>query len=659
VSNGLLLASLAKEDHVKSKRFVLTSVVVISVLAMLAACATPTPQIKEVVVTQVVTQVVKETVVVEGQEVEVTKIVEKPVTQVVKEQVEVVVTATPDPSKQKPAIFYAAYPYSVPPAGHFNAFASGFLTVGIYQGLMELPLFYYKWASDEYIPMLGTDYEVVPPDKLIVTLRKGVKWSDGSDFTAQDVISHFTLRRLQQSSVWDYLGEVVATDDFTVEFIMDKPALPVIRMVLRNEHITPASVYGEWADRAQALFDTGKVAEDPDWIDLLNELGEFRPAERVVNGPYTISSLDDVGEARLTMNKNPTSFWADTVRFDQIYSYQGETPVVTPLVMAGQVDYATHGFAPATEKAFQELGIRILRPPIFSGPAIVFNMTMHPFEMPEFRKAVAHAIDMDENAFVSLGESAKNHIYMTGVSDNFIGNWLTQDQLSGMDQYEYDEDKAAEILEGIGFSKGSDGVWVDDTGKPCEYELTVPAEYADWSAAAENVAEQLTKFGIKTVMRGVTYTQHGTEVDEGNFEMAIRGWGSGNPHPYFSLQVAFRTHNLAALKTGGDETLPGISYPLERTLADGTAVDIEQMIIDCPEGLDVEAQKARVYELTKIFNDELPKVPLWERYGNNPIQDGLHTTGWPPDDDPLFKNSPYSDSFVVIWILDGTIGPLE
>ena len=90
-------------------------------------------------------------------------------------------------------------------------------------------------------------------------------------------------------------------------------------------------------------------------------------------------------------------------------------------------------------------------------------------------------------------------------------------------------------------------------------------------------------------MRGVTYTQHGPEVDEGNFQLAIRGWGSGNPHPYFSLQVAFRTHNLAALKDGGDATLPGISYPLERTLADGTAVDIEQMIIDCPEGLDVDA----------------------------------------------------------------------
>jgi peptide/nickel transport system substrate-binding protein len=72
-----------------------------------------------------------------------------------------------------------------------------------------------------------------------------------------------------------------------------------------------------------------------------------------------------------------------------------------------------------------------------------------------------------------------------------------------------------------------------------------------------------------------------------------------------------------------------------------------------------EAYKEWVYELIQIFSDELPEVPLWERYGNTPIQHGLHITGWPPDDDPLFKNSPYSDSFVVIWILDSTIGPIE
>ncbi|MBN1934289.1 MAG: ABC transporter substrate-binding protein [Anaerolineae bacterium] len=639
----------------KTKRFVFAVLSVITILATITACATPTAQVVEKEVTKIVQEVVKETVVVEGKEVEVTKVVEKVVTQVVKE--EVVVTATPDPSKVKPAVFNAAYPYSVPPQGHFNFFASGFLGVGIYQDLAELPAFFYKWATGEYIPLLGTDYAVEPPDKVRVTLRKGVKWSDGSDFTAKDMVDTFTIGRLQNYQVWNYVSKVEAIDDFTVLFTMGKPALPAVRMILK-QRIAPSSVYGQFAADAQKLFDAGKTRDDQEWKDLQTKLTEFRPAQKVVTGPYTIASLDDVNEARLTMVKVPTSFWADKVKFDQILMYQGETPVITPLVMANQVDYATHGFAPATERAFKEMGIRILRPPIFSGPAIIFNFKIHPFELPEFRKAVAHAINMDDNAFVSLGESAKNQIYMTGVSENIIGTWLTQAQLDEMDKYEYNTAKAEEYLKGIGFTKGADGIWVDDQGVKCEYELIVPAEYADWSGAAENAAAQLTKFGIKTTMRGVTYTQIGDQVNKGDFQMAIQGWGSADPHPYFSIRAGFFNNNPAAI-SGGDPALPGIAYALQRTLADGSEVDLEQMIIDCIEGLDLDAQKGRVYDLVKIFNQELPRVPLWERYGNNPIQDGLNTTGWPADDDPLFKNSPYNDSFVILWILDGTVGPIE
>lgn len=638
----------------KTKRLVFAVLCTITILATLAACATPTPQIIEKVVTQVVKETVKETVMVEGKSVEVTKVVEKEVTKVVKEQV--VVTATPDPSKKKPAVFNGAYPYSVPPQGHFNFFASGFLGVGIYQDLCELPSFFYKWATGEYIPLLGTDYKVEPPDKVRLILRKGVKWSDGSDFTAKDVVATFTIGRLQNYSVWNYLSKVEAVDDFTVLFTMGKPALPAVRLILK-QRIAPSSVYGQFAADAQKLFDAGKTSQDQEWKDLQTKLSEFRPEKKVVTGPYTIPNLNDVNEARLTMVKNPTSFWADKVKFDEVLIYQGETPVITPLVMSNQVDYATHGFAPATEKAFKELGIRIVRPPIFSGPAIIFNMKIHPFELPEFRKAVAHAINMDDNAFVSLGESAKNQMYMTGVSDNIIATWLTKEQLNEMDKYEYNVDKAAKILEGLGFKKGDDGIWVDDKGAKCEYELIVPAEYADWSGAAENAAAQLTKFGIKTTMRGVTYTQIGDQVNKGDFQMAIQGWGSGDPHPYFSIRADFFNNNSAAQKTG-DPALPGIAYSLQRTV-NGKEVDLEQMIIDCIEGLDLNAQKGRVYELVKIFNQELPRVPLWERYGNNPIQDGLNTTGWPKDDDPLFKNSPYSDSFVILWILDGTVGPIQ
>ena len=58
-------------------------------------------------------------------------------------------------------------------------------------------------------------------------------------------------------------------------------------------------------------------------------------------------------------------------------------------------------------------------------------------------------------------------------------------------------------------------------------------------------------------------------------------------------------------------------------------------------------------ELAAAYNSLLPQIPLWERYGNNPAFPGLT---WPPASDPIYRNSPYSDSFVVLMILDGRLG---
>ncbi|MBN2394803.1 MAG: hypothetical protein JXR84_29000 [Anaerolineae bacterium] len=551
--------------------------------------------------------------------------------------------------------FAGAYPYLVPPDGHLNVFAPGYLASGIYQGLMELPLFYYRWADGEYVPILGDNYEIVSPDRLVVHLRTGVKWSDGSDFGTHDVVSHFRLRRLLSASVWVYLSDVVATDSQTVEFIMAEPAATVIRAVLR-EYISPASVYGGLAEQAQALFDAGKTPADQEWIDLLAELQAFRPVERVVTGPYNIA-LEDVGENFLTMHKVVTSAWASLVKFDCVRLYNGETPVIEPLVLAQEIDYATHGFSPATEQAFRDAGIRILRPPVFSGAALLVNMAIHPFELAEVRQALAYAIDMNQTAAASLGHSAKRQNSMTGVSDNIIGAWLTSTQLDEMEHYAYAPTQAAALLSSLSFTRSvTNGIWLTDLGQPMVYTLTYPAEYGDWAGAAHDVAQQLATFGISVTLQGVFYADHPVQVDTGQFQMAIRGWGMANPHPYESFRTAFFTHNSAAM-SDGDPGLPGISYALQRVVTDSVQIDIEQMILDCPKGLDLESQKQRVYDLAWVFNYELPKIPLWERYGNNPIGVGERVVGWPPDDDPIYKNSPYNDSFVIMMLLDGTLYP--
>jgi peptide/nickel transport system substrate-binding protein len=384
----------------------------------------------------------------------------------------------------------------------------------------------------------------------------------------------------------------------------------------------------------------------------LQEFNEFRPEDMVVLGPFKIDP-NSITDSQMILNKNETSFMVDWVKFDRIVNFNGETPDVTPLVLARQVDYATHGFPPATEAQFIADGTRIIRGPLYTGPALYFNMTIHPFEVPEFRQALAYAIDRDENGFVSLAESGKRQVLMSGFADSVAETWLTDETKAALDHYDYDLAKAEEILTELGFSRDSDGVWLDDTGARMEFELTAPAEFADWSAAAENVAEQLTEFGIATTFRGVNFQQHPVDMRAGDFVMAIQAWGAANPHPSFAYDADFNAYN-----GGGGEAVTGgagMAWPLVQQTSQGE-MDLGAMTIAAGSGGDEEGQKETINQLALAYNELLPQIPLWERYGNNPASQ-VRVIGWPPDGDPIYNNGPYGDPFVTYLLFTGALTP--
>lgn len=561
------------------------------------------------------------------------------------------------PAEAALAEFHPAYPYSPPPTGHFNSYVTNGFTLGIYQMLMEPSLFMYMWADGSWMPAAGESWEWADDVTLRVNLIQGAKWSDGSDFTSADVVNSFAIARLLSRTVWNYLADVVAVDDTTVDFVLTEPSTTVPRRVLREEAIHASSVYGEYAQRVADLVAAGKTKDDDEWKNLLQEFNEFRPEDMVVLGPYKIDPAS-ITESQMILNKVETSYWANTVQFDRLVNYNGETPVVTPLVLSGDVDYATHGFPPATEREYINLGYRIIRAPVYSGPALYFNHTIHPFEMKEFRQALAYAINKDENGFIALGESAKRQVCMCGFSDNLTPLWLSPEVKDALNPYEYDVAKAEEILTGLGFTRDSDGVWLDDTGARMEFELSAPAEFADWSAAAENTAEQLTAFGIKTAFRGVNFQQHPIDVNDGKFQLAIRGWGAGNPHPTFSYETDFSIHNAAATGVGAAESgsvdKPGMSFDLNVSTDSVGDVDLWALTKQSGTGGDAAAQIATLDTIAQAYNELLPQIPLWERYGNNPVPSKF-AAGWLPEGDPIYINSPYADSFVVIQILTGQL----
>jgi peptide/nickel transport system substrate-binding protein len=295
-------------------------------------------------------------------------------------------------------------------------------------------------------------------------------------------------------------------------------------------------------------------------------------------------------------------------------------------------------------------GIRVLRPPTYGGGALLFNFGTNPeFSDKRVRQALAHAIDRDQNAEVTYAESGAPVKYMTGMSDAHVGNWMAEEAIAGLNQYEFDVEKAAALLQEVGWTKDGD-IWKTPDGVEAKYDLVTSAEFADHSASAANVAEQLNSFGFNISVQPITFTQIGVDIDQGKFQMALRSWGSSsNPHPRFSFETAFYTHNILARNNGGE----GMSFPLVQQTDVAGEVDLEQLTRDSAQGMDEALQREQVTTIAQVFNELLNIIPLYERFGNNAALEGVRVKAWPAEDDMILKNSPYADGIPTMLMLTG------
>jgi len=546
-------------------------------------------------------------------------------------------------SAKKGGEFHAAWPWDAPPKGHYNYFSAGTIMSGSYLTDFFIPsLGVYRWAEGKWENWLmesaaqnGENYEV--------KLKQGLKWDDGTEFTSADVTTTYWIARSQSFGIWTYADKLEAPDKYTVRFHISRPSSLVPRLVLRNG-IRPNSQFGTFAKQLQDLYTAGKTTSSDEVKAVAKQVADFRPDNPPSIGPYKIDKAS-VTAAQLTMVKNAGGLSADKVNFDKIVVYQGETDAVTPLVLAGDVDYATHGFPLATDKAFGDQGIRGVRGPLYTGPAIVFHWTAAPeFQDKRLRQAVAMAINKTESATITYGQSAKAQKFMCGVSDNIVPLWVSSADQSKLKSYDYDVAAAAKLMTDAGFAKGSDGIYAKG-GKALAYEMYFPSDFADWTSAANHASDSLNKFGIKITLRGAIRSTQLADVNNGKFQIALMGWGVGNPHPQGSYVQGLQTFNT--LQTGG-----GMAYPLTQG-----STDFAALISAMGDGFDTDKQKAPVTQCALAFNDLLPIIPLWERYGNNPVNEKKRVAPWPADSDAVFKNGG-GDSFVSILIYNGTLHAL-
>lgn len=160
---------------------------------------------------------------------------------------------------------------SLDPYSLNETFTLGFLG-NVYEGLTR------RGPDLEIQPALAESWEIIEPTRWRFHLREGVKFQNGNDFTAEDVV--FSLERVQAegSDLTTRVPpdiEIEVVDEHTVDFVLAAP-----NPILHAEWDTWYIMDKEWAEEHDAVAPTSASGENESYATFnANGTGPFTIAE--------------------------------------------------------------------------------------------------------------------------------------------------------------------------------------------------------------------------------------------------------------------------------------------------------------------------------------------------------------------------------------------
>jgi peptide/nickel transport system substrate-binding protein len=446
---------------VKSAKFVMFSLLVIASMVLAACGPTPEPQVVEKVVTEVVEKQVIVTQVVEGQPVEVTKVVKEEVTKVVKE--EVVVTATPEPTMAPPTGPVSGGTLRFGMTNDFSHFNPGYL------GYEEFPV-----RAQLYDTLIRYDHAVQPQPRLAeawemsddgltltIHLRQGAKFHNGREMVADDIVKNLafaqntdTCYHMCQVSAKIESAEVL--DDYTVVFHYSQ-------------------------------FDAGWQDFIADWYIIAPEAFDSLQTAPMGTGPFVFQEY--VPDDHTIFVKNEDYWGTEGPYVDEVYirSFGTDQDAMVAALESGEIDL-THQ-SPVKDQA------RLIREGfnVFDGQPGAFVDVIYASSLgiPEtkVRQAIMYSIDWNalwQGVYFGTGQLGARMSY-PDTSWAFFPEFESD--------YAYDPEKAKALLTEAGYPDGIDieynaasldyiqgGLIIRDSMKASGINLNVvPLESTQWN----------------------------------------------------------------------------------------------------------------------------------------------------------------------------------
>lgn len=380
-------------------------------------------------------------------------------------------------------------------------------------------------------PSLALSWRVVDDTTWEYKLRPGVKFHDGSDFTAEDV--KFTIARVNNipgnpNSYAVYIGqikEVVVVEPLTVRFVTNGPA-PLLPTNLSNIFI----ISSKNGVQSNADFNSGKAA--------------------IGTGPYRVVSWQP--GAPLVLKRND-AYWGNKPRWEDVrFVPVPRDSARVAALLAGDMDFINR--VPIADLARLKQDPKIN---VFSGNSAYVYMlfpdiendapqgvkdnagaplTKNPFKDLRVRQALSLAIN--RQAIVERTMEGQATVANQAIPAGFFGN------SAKIPAARFDAERARALLAEAGYPQGF------------QVELSCPNDrFAGDAKICEAVAQFLTRINIKTTLTALPSTVFFPKRGKKEFGLHMAGWGSltGESSYFLGAQIhtPSRELGLGAINTNG------------------------------------------------------------------------------------------------------------
>ncbi len=446
----------------------------------------------------------------------------------------------------------------------------------VYEGLI------YRDKDLKIQPALAESWEILSPTKWRFHLRKGVKFHNGGDFNADDVVFSADRVRAKGSDLTSYLGadvKVVKVDDYTVDFELSSPN-PILHYQWEFWYI----VDKEWTEEHGAVAITSASDTSPNYA-ALNANG---------TGPYAIVSHE--AGVKTVFEKN-AGYWGslqgnvDRVELTPIA--QDATRVAA--LLSGEMDMVYPVPVQDIPRVDANEGTRALTGPelrtIFLGmdqrrDELKYSNVKgkNPFKDVRVRKAFYQAID--ENVIV------KKVMRGLATPSALMISPFMFDRAGEFERYPYDPKAAKALLAEAGYPDGF------EVGMDCPND-----RYVNDEAICQAVTSYLARVGIKVDLNAQPKAKYFAKIlASGDYDTSfyLLGW----------TPSSFDAHNvLSALMNCRDDS--GAGSPFNN----GGWCDEEVDALTAK--VLVENDKAKrdqmIYEAFKKANDDVRYIPLHQQ----------------------------------------------